>query len=254
MKKLISLLLALAMMLGCMAFAEGVDYTGVWVLTGIDASDYMIGPTALAKLGMNDVTLTIHADGTSVLALGASPETYPWTQSEDGIVLNVDGDMQHLIYHLDVLYFVQDDDMLMFTREGATPAIDDAFPAAVLAQVDPAAFEGKWLLTSKTISSIALQAEEMDAYMALELFDGKCLYTYVEENGEKFTTEMIYTVEEVEGVGTVATVETLDETTGETTEFLALNMLENGWLYSAVDSDGMKADCFYTRQAEETAE
>lgn len=141
MKKLIFLLLALAIMLGCMAFTEGVDYTGNWVLTGIKTSENTIGPTMLASLGMDGVTLTIHVDGASVLALGEVSETYTWAQSEDDIILNNDDNNLRLIYHLEVLYFVQDDEMLIFTREGAAPAIDETLPAE---SID---YTGVWVLT-----------------------------------------------------------------------------------------------------------
>lgn len=255
MKKLLSLLLALAMLLGCMAFAEDVDYTGVWVLTGAETSGITMGPTTLALMGMGGVTLTIQADGTVVLSMLGMDDTGTWALTEGGILMN-DGTVDQLLTYQDgILYMVQGDEVMMFTREGAAPAVEDTLSAAVvLANVDPSAFEGQWLLTTATVFGIEMTAEELGVYMALELAEGQCLYTATDENGELVSEALTYTVEEAEGIGTVLTVLQPDETTGEMMEALALNMLEDGRLYLVMDIDGLTLEYFFTRQVEETAE
>lgn len=255
MKKLLSLLLALAMLLGYMAFAEDVDYTGVWVLTGAETSGITMGPTTLALMGMDSVTMTIQADGTVVLSMLGMDDAGTWGLTEGGILMN-DGTVDQLVtYQDEILYMVQGDEVMMFTREGAAPAIDDTLPAVVvLANVEPAAFEGKWLLTSATVFGIEMAAEELGVYMALELAEGQCLFTGTDETGSLTSEELTYTVEEAEGVGTVMTVGQVDEATGEMAEVMSLNLLEDGRLYMPMDVEGLTVEYFFTRQVEEAAE
>lgn len=53
MKKFLSLLLAAMMLLGCVAFAEDVNYVGTWMLTGAMASGIQMGPSMLALVGLD---------------------------------------------------------------------------------------------------------------------------------------------------------------------------------------------------------
>lgn len=233
MKKLLALLLALAMMLGCMAFAEGVDYTGTWVLTGAVVYGITIGQVGLEMAGAYGHTMTLHADGTIVNSMsGMEDKTGTWVVAENGITVSIGSSDQTLSYQDEVLSLEQyDGTIMMYTREGAAPAVDDARPAVVvLANVDPADFEGKWLLTNLALYGREMSLEEMSMHMELEISDGKCSYDAT-TGDDRLTTEMSYTVEEVDGVGTVLHLNKVDETTGELSEFLALNMLEDGRLY-----------------------
>ena len=85
MKKLLSVLLVLAMLLGACALAETVDLTGEWYLTELAMGDTSVDPSAL---GMN-ITITLNGDGTAVLVstYGDEEETQEgtWAQTEAGV-------------------------------------------------------------------------------------------------------------------------------------------------------------------------
>ena len=85
MKKLLSLLLVLAMMLGLTAFAEAtVDYTGVWTLNRVETPGMTMDMSMLAQLGMN-MTITINADGTMVMTTLGVDENGTWAVTGTGI-------------------------------------------------------------------------------------------------------------------------------------------------------------------------
>lgn len=253
MKKLLSLLVALMMLLGCMAFAEGVDYTGTWVLTGAVAEGMEMGASTLSMLGM-DMTLVINADGTMTLTLMGMEEAGTWTVAENGININ-DGTEDTLVtYQDEVLSIVSEDETMLFTREGAAPAIAEAPAVVVLANVDPAAFEGEWVLTSASFLGMEMTADEIGSIILLNMADGQCQCTTIEEGAEPEVEVLPYTVEEVEGEGTVVSITAVDETTGESVEMLRLTMLEDGRLQSVMDLEGLEIGYFFSRPAEEAAE
>lgn len=226
---------------------EVVDYTGVWVVTGMETDGLILGPRALDAM-MDRITLTVYSDGTVALS---NSYANTWVETESGLYLPYGASSVLLTYQDGVLYQESNGDTLMFTREGAAPAVDDTI-AAVLAQVEPAAFEGKWLLTH--VFNTQTSAAGQGLYIALELSNGQCLYTSFDENNELATIELPYTVEEVEDIGTVLTIFATDATTGEQAAWLTLNMLADGSLYELRNDTGTPLDFFYTRQAEEAAE
>lgn len=252
MKKLLSMLLALAMLLGCVAFGEGVDYTGTWVLTGAEASGVQMGPSMLEMIGM-DMTMILNADGTVTLTMMGLEESGTWVATENGVAITDATETLEAIYQNDMLLMEQAGALMMLTREGAAPAIAEEEGPAVLSGVDPAAFEGQWLLTTATVMGMEMSVDSLGVYMALVLSDGSALFGTTDENGELVTEEVSYTVTEVEGAGTVCTIIGQDETTGEVVEVLALNMLDDGRLLWSLDMDGMVVEYYFTKQVEETA-
>lgn len=250
MKKIAALLLALAMMLGCVAFAEGVDYVGTWVLTGVEEEGMQMGPEMLTMFGMSMV-LGVNADGTVTMSMMGEEDAGTWAVTENGIAITDEIETVELVYQDEILVMNQESTLLMFTREGAAPAVASAAEAAVLAGVDPAAFEGQWLLTTANVFGMDMPAEEMGVYMALVLSQGSALFATQEGTGELATEELSYTVAEVEGVGTVCTVHGKDEATGEVVEVLALNLLDDGRLVWTMDLEGLLIKYFFTAQTAE---
>lgn len=250
MKKILSLLLALAMMLGCVAFAEGVDYTGTWVLTGAEAEGVQMGPDMLAMLGM-DMTMVVNADGTMVMSMMGYEEAGTWVATENGMAITDAVETVEAIYQDGTLLLNQDGVTMMLTREGAAPALTAAAAPTALAGVDPAAFEGQWLLTTANFMGVEMSAETVGVYMALVLSQGQALFATNDENGEIVTDQMSYVVTEVEGVGTVCTIVDQDETTGETMEVLALNLLDDGRLVWRMELEGLVMEYFFTKQVAE---
>lgn len=249
MKKLISLLLALAMMLGCIAFAEGVNYTGTWVLTGIEADGIQMGMSMLSMMGM-DMTLILNEDGTLVLTSMGIDENGTWAVTENGIAITDDTETLEVAYQDEILAMDEGGTLMMFTREGAAPAVVEATGPVACANVPAEAFEGQWLLTRLDMLGLTLPAEDFDMYMAFVLSDGAGIYgTNDTVDGSIVTENVTYELAEVEGVGTVLTVSFVEVAEGVEEEPLVLKMSDAGELY--VEEAGIYM--YFTKQIEEPA-
>lgn len=201
MKKILSLLLALAMMLGCVAFAEGVDYVGTWVLTGAESDGVQMGPSTLAAIGM-DMKVVVNADGTVTLSMMGMEEGGTWAATENGIAITDSTETVEIAYQNEMLLMNQSGVNMMLTREGAAPAIAEAEGATALAGVDPAAFEGQWLLTTANVMGMEMPVDGLGLYMALVLSQGDALFATTDDNGEIVSEKCVYIVKESEN-GTV---------------------------------------------------
>lgn len=250
MKKILSLLLALAMMLGCVAFAEGVDYVGTWVLTGAESDGVQMGPSTLAAIGM-DMKVVVNADGTVTLSMMGMEEGGTWAATENGIAITDSTETVEIAYQNEMLLMNQSGVNMMLTREGAAPAIAEAEGATALAGVDPAAFEGQWLLTTANVMGMEMPVDGLGLYMALVLSQGDALFATTDDNGEIVTEQVSYTVAEVDGVGTVCTIIGQDSATGEIVEVLDLKMLSDGRLNWSLDMDGLIVEYYFTKQVAE---
>lgn len=255
MKKLLSLVLALAMLLGCAAFAEGVDYTGTWVLTGAEAQGVQMGPSMLALIGLEQ-SMDIKADGTLVMITvvpGSEnlEEAGTWVVTETGIALVDDVQTIEVVYQDEMLVIYEEASgaTMMYTREGAAPAIAEATGSVAQANVDPEAFEGQWLMTKISMMGMDLLADQMGMYMALVLADGVGIVGDNDtEDGSIQIQDVVYTVEEIEGLGTViAIAPAAEDATEEDVIFLC--MAEEGYLF--LEEEG--AYMVFERQAEEAA-
>lgn len=250
MKKLISMFLVLAMLLGCTALAEGANCTGVWVLTGAEAEGVQMGPDMLAMFGMS-MTATLNEDGTAVLTMNEEAENGTWMLTETGVAIaNATGVSMDALYQDEMLIIAQDGIKLMLTREGAAPAVAAKEAAAVLAGVDPVAFEGAWVLTSVNFLGVDMPAEAMGMYMELALAGGSGTFVTMEEEGEVLSIPVSYAVNEVEGVGTVMSVNMVDEESGQAEELLALTMMSDGTLCCAIEEEGLSIACIFARKTE----
>lgn len=248
MKKLLSLVLALAMLLGCVAFAEGVDYTGTWVLTGAEAEGVQMGPSMLAMIGLG-MTMTLNADGTMTMATMGLEEAGTWAATATGIAITDETGTLEAVYQNEILAMEQDGAVMMFTREGAAPAIDEAAGPVAQANVDPEAFEGQWLLTKVSMMGMDLPADQMGVYMALVLADGVGIVGDNDtEDGSIQTQSVAYTVEEIEGLGTVIAIAPVAEDATEE-DVVILCMAEEGYLF--LEEEG--AYMVFERQVEEAA-
>lgn len=257
MKKLLSLLLALAMLLGCTAFAEGVDYTGTWVLTGAEAEGVQMGPSMLAMIGLEQ-SMELSADGTLVMITVVPgeenlEESGTWVETETGIALVDDVQTINAVYQNEMLVIYEEASgaVMMYTREGAAPAVAEAAGPVVMANVDPKAFEGQWMLSTVNMMGMTFSAEQIGAYMAFVLSEGVGLYAETDENGEMVQLDVTYTVTEVEGTGTVLELLYSGEMAEEPVAIMSLNMLEDGSLYMGMDMEGMAIAYYFTQPAAE---
>lgn len=250
MKKLISMFLVLAMLLGCVAFAEGVDYTGTWVVTGMEADGIQMGTDMLTLLGIS-MTITLNMDGKAVLTVNDVAENGTWSLTENGVAItDEDGETKMAAYRDEMLVIEEDGAAMMLTREGAAPAVAAKETATVLTGVDPAAVEGSWVLTNIVFMDIEMPAESMGLYMEFVLAGGGGTFIAREDEGETMNMPVTYSISEVEGVGSVLVLNAVNVENGLVEELLTLNVMSNDTLRFAMEEDGLTIAYTFARKAE----
>lgn len=147
-KKIVALLLCL-LMLGSLAVAQTVDYTGVWYLVSVESSGVAFSP---ADVGM-EMTVTLNADGTgTITTTGEEDKVAAWAL--DGDVLTITADEQPLAFTLTAegqLVAESEGTKMIFGREAAGPGF---VPAAAIAAPDMAAFNGTWTITTVDVGGM----------------------------------------------------------------------------------------------------
>ena len=180
-RKLAGLLLCL-MLLGSLATAQTVDYTGVWYLVSVESSGVALNPS---DIGM-EMSMTLNADGTGVIAMtGEEDKTATWAL--DGETLTITSEEQPLTFVLTAdgqLTAENEDTKMIFGRDAAAPAF---VPAAEIAAPDIAAFNGTWTITTVSVSgmyvpfSAMAQAGMEDA--SIVILDGSVTSLGTQETG-----------------------------------------------------------------------
>lgn len=252
MKKLLCVLLTL-LMLGCTAFAEGVNYVGAWVLTGAENSGLQMGPATLELFGMT-MTMVLNEDGTCVLDASGELENGTWYTTANGVAIDDSAEVVEFTYVDDMLVTEQSGSLLMMTREGAAPAVVEAAALAALAGVPAEAFEGTWALATAEVFGIEMPVESMGTYVFLELAGGVGTYTQMDATGAAEQTAITYEVLETEDMGTVLVLLYQDETMEAPVELMVLNMLEDGRLTCLMDVEGMEVSYYFMNITEQATE
>ena len=198
MKKLMALLLALMMMMGCAALGEAaVHYVGTWVLTVLETPEMKMDMALLKQLGMG-MTMTLNEDGTMYIDTMGVKEEGTWVVTETGIAITDDEETLQIAYVNDMLRIEDDGAAMLLTREGAA---EEAAPAATSAEaVDFVA--GYWVLDSVQVMGFTMDAEAMQMQAYMELYDdGTCLLVQDEEMqyGTWTKTETGLTTTDAEG-------------------------------------------------------
>ena len=200
MKKLLTLLLALCMLLGCAAFAETTDYLGVWVLTSMESFGITMDPSAPGL----DAVMTINADGTCVQESLGEVMDCTWAETETGIVVNdAEGDLETYTYVDGTLVLEQDGLKLIFEM-GVWP----------LANQTLADFSGDWELDCVEYLGEFMSTEEVGLTAKLHLEEGK---GRLEMTDDAWTEvyDGVCELEEAEGFGTLMYFMVVDPATGE---------------------------------------
>ena len=185
MKKLLSVLLVLAMLLGACALAETVDLTGEWYLTELAMGDTSVDPSAL---GMN-ITITLNGDGTAVLVstYGDEEETQEgtWAQTEAGVeVVTGENPTALLLEDGKLKLYMGEEGAMIFGREKTEAP---ALPAAVAAESEDA-FLGTWKITSVSMMGLVVPAEVAEINVTMTVEAGKVTLLSGEEPQEIPTT------------------------------------------------------------------
>ena len=180
MKKLLAMLLALAMMLGCAAFGEDVDYTGTWVLTGAESGGVELSAEMIALVGL-DMTLVFDEDGTVTISMWGMEEAGTWVATENGVAITDADETLAVPYQDGALLIDQDGTIMKLTREGAVAAEEEeeAVPTVSAADFD---FAGYWVVTSIEMMGMSLDPATLGVSAYMELFeDGTCYLVAMEE-------------------------------------------------------------------------
>ena len=139
MKKLIAVILTLALSTLAVAMAETADYLGTWYLNEMTMGDASFAPAAM---GM-DLTMEIKEDGTAVLTAPSEEEAEQaatWTLDGETLTVTVDGE--------DMTLTLQDGALkeggmgMCFGREKVEAEVYE--PAAVVEDAVEADYAGTW--------------------------------------------------------------------------------------------------------------
>lgn len=200
MKKLLSLLLALMMLLGCTAFAEAADYVGNWVLTRLETPEMTMDMALLNQLGMG-MTMTLNADGTMYTDTMGVKEEGTWVVTATGIAMTDDEETLQVAYVDDMLRIEEDGAAMLLAREGAVPQEDAG------AQADPGAadynYVGAWVLASVEMFGMQMEPSAVGVSGDVALYeDGTCTLTMLDETqeGTWAVTETGITTTDAKGV------------------------------------------------------
>lgn len=241
MKKLLTLLLALGMLLGCTAFAETSDYVGIWALTSVESLGITLDPAALGL----DAVMTVNEDGTCVQESLGETMACTWTETETGIVVNdAEGDLEYYTYADGVLTLEQDGIKMVF-EPSALPLENQTL----------ADFSGDWELDYVEYLGSYLSAEEAGMTIKIHLEDGKGRMEMVYADGSE-SYDAVCELEELEGFGTLVYFMLIDPATGEKDGSGMVLALYNDGSLVWLELDEDDNDIFYcfVRVEEQTAE
>lgn len=219
MKKILSLVLALLMMLGCTALAE--DLTGAWY----------------GNLFGMSVTLTLNADGTYGMDLMDETQTGVWVLEGETLYMDKGTDMETILtYDAAAVTLTLDTEgmVCVFGRE-ATEAFVPAEPKADAAIEE---FAGQWEAANVYFMDMLVPTEFAEMGMTLKI-ENTSINASIDLMGdvETFEAEGKF----ADGVLTLVIPATLDEAGNELTRELVfpIKVLQDGTLSFEMDMLGM---------------
>lgn len=225
MKKLISALLTLMLLLGLTVFAqeEAYDYTGLWVLTGVSTSGVTVDPSALGL----DMTMELYEDGTCTLVALGEEEAGVWVLIEGGVaVTDADAATMNLL--------LNEEGALTVEEEGATMIFTQEEYALPLSGLTVADFNGNWVFVYAETMGQVVAAEEAGLAINLQLTDGTGHIDITDAEGTQ-SIDAVCEIEEVADLGTVLYFLYLDENGAQTGAGLPLFLYDDGelvWYYA----------------------
>ena len=181
MKKLASLLVALAMLCVMLpATAEGIP-TGEWYLISMQMGETAVDPAAF---GMN-LVLTLNEDGTCTMDSGdGDPAEGTWTFDDNGLTITEADSEQTLAYEDGQLKLDMSDGCMIFSQEKAAPV---ELPQVVPAESEDAFF-GNWVLANVGMGGMVLPAEAAEITMTVNIEAGKAVFSTGEDEVTVDTT------------------------------------------------------------------
>ncbi len=207
MKKLLAVLLALAMLLGCTALAEtaaAVDYTGWWTLTGIEMMGVTVDPT---QLSMN-MNIVLYEDGScEMIMTGEETEQGVWAVIEGGVAVT---DASNVTMNL----MLREDGALTMEQSGMTMVFTAEAYSMPQAGLTLADFEGAWKLSYVEYMGQFLQLEDLGMEIDVTITGDKGQMVITDAEGA-LSNDGVCELAEEEGVGSVLYFMFTDPATGE---------------------------------------
>ena len=162
MKKLLAVMIALAMLLSAAALAEAADYTGMWYLNQMESEGMVYAP---ADFGIT-MSLELKEDGTAVSTQGQGDQSETgegtWTIEDEGIAVTIDDATESFVLEDGSLIGEADDMKMTFGRE---PVEVEVFvPAEPKADAAVEDYAGNW---------VAFKIDTGEAYVDTALLSGQ---------------------------------------------------------------------------------
>lgn len=249
MKKLISMLLALAMALSMMgaAVAEGESVT--LYLVGAATNGMLFAPDTL---GM-DMSFVLNADGTgtATATTGAEPEQSDctWVEDETQVTITVDGDAMTFVANEEGILVGEMSGVAMYLSLTDEPLVKSYVPAAPKADAALEDFNGAWVTT--LAEAYGMQMIMMNQSMSLAFVDGTGVLTVAqgENTVQGNVTGVLQEVNMEDGTAVSALVLTNEDQSST----MMMMLLEDGVISFTEASTGV---VFYFEQVvvDETAE
>ena len=234
MKKLISMMLVLALcLLGC-AIAEPMDMTGDWYLNTIESEGMQLDP---AVLGF-ELTLTLNADGSATMkSFDESDSSCSWVMDGENVVItDPAGDTMTAVPEgANLVVQEQESGFLMILGREKT-AVQNYVPAAV--EKNPAMddFQGLWNAAIIDMLGMQLPMDTIGMKLMVEIKDTTATVTSNESGAE--TTY----IAPVKLEGDTLTIEAVDEQMP-----LPLQLQQDGKLVWVEESEEMTISMYFEK-------
>lgn len=237
MKKLISLMLVLALCLMGGAFAEALDVTGVWYLNVIESDGMQLDP---AMVGM-EMTITLNADGSAAVEnMGEADPRFTWEMDGETVVITDNaGVAMPAVMDEDGNMVILEEELGMTMILGREKtAIETYVPAPVEEEPALADFEGTWNAALIDMMGIQVSMEALEMKLQIEIAGTNALVTS-NESGE----EMSYNAP-VHLEGDTLTVESMSEQMP-----MELQLQQDGKVVCTEENEGMIISIFFEKIA-----
>lgn len=235
MKKLISVMLVLALCAVSCAFAQAMDVTGTWYLNVIESEGVQLDPAMLGS----ELILTLNADGSAELESFGESGFAVW-HMENGNVIIAYEDGEAMTACPDSGNLVIDDQEIGMTmilgRE--KQALQSYVPAQLVADPTMQQFEGSWNAVLIDLMGMQMPLDALDMKLVVEIAGSSAVVTHIE--GEENTS---YTAP-IKLEGNVLTVKAVDDQMP-----MALHLQQDGKMVYTEETEGLAMIMYFEKTA-----
>ena len=236
MKKLISVMLVLALCaMGC-AFAEALDASGLWYLNVIESEGVLLDP---ALFGM-EMVYELKADGSANLSsYGEIVETIKWRmEGENVIITNPAGESLTGRLEDGNMVFEDPENSLVMIYGREKQELQSYVPAQPVSDPTMQQFEGTWNALFIDMMGMQLPMTTLDMKLVVDIAGGSAVVTR-NEGG----VDVIYTAPVKLENGTL-TIEAADDQMP-----MPLQLQQDGMLVYAEETEGLVMSMYFEKIA-----